>query len=49
VQTQVATQEELENLYAQMEEETQAEDFCAIDYYHTVWGYKSESVPPNRS
>ncbi len=49
VQTQVATQEELESLYAQMEEETQSEDFYAIDYFLTVWGRKSELVSPSRS
>jgi len=49
VQTQVATQKELESLHAQMEEDMQSEDFCAIDYFLTVWGYKSESVPPSHS
>ena len=48
VQMQVATQEELEQLYEQMEGEFQSEDFCAIDYFLTVWGRKRESVPPNR-
>jgi hypothetical protein len=48
VQMQIATQEELEGLHKQMEEEMQAEDFCAIDYFLTVWGRKSESVPVNR-
>ena len=42
VQTQVATEEELQRLYEQMEEDMQAEDFCAIDYYLTVWGRKQE-------
>ncbi|MBV9229389.1 MAG: methyltransferase domain-containing protein [Chloroflexi bacterium] len=37
---QVATQEELTSLYAQMEVELQAEDFCGVDYYLTVWGRK---------
>ncbi len=49
VQTQVATQEELESLHAQMEEDMQSEDFSAIDYFLTVWGHKSESVPPSHS
>ncbi len=40
VQMQVATNEEIEQLYAQMEQEMQAEDFCAIDYFLTVWGRK---------
>ncbi len=43
VQMQVATQEELDQLYTQMEQEVQAKDFCAIDYYLTVWGRKPES------
>lgn len=43
VQMQVATQEELDQLYAQVEQEVQADDFCAIDYYLTVWGRKPES------
>ncbi|HEY7414014.1 MAG TPA: methyltransferase domain-containing protein [Ktedonobacteraceae bacterium] len=38
VQMQVATEEELQDVYAQLEEEMQAEDFCAFDYYLTVWG-----------
>lgn len=38
VQMQVASQEELEYLYEQMEAEVQDKDFCAIDYYLTVWG-----------
>ena len=47
-QMQLATEEELQRLYEQMEEDLQTEDFCGIDYYLTVWGHKSESVPPNR-
>ncbi len=43
VQTQVATQSELARLHAQMEAEMQAEDFCAIDFFLTVWGQKPES------
>jgi ubiquinone/menaquinone biosynthesis C-methylase UbiE len=42
VQMQVATQEELESLYAQMEQEVQAPDFCALDFYLTVWGNKRD-------
>ena len=37
---QVATAEELERLYNQMEKEVQKDDFCAVDYYLTVWGHK---------
>lgn len=40
VKMQVATQEELERLHAQMEEELFAEDFCGIDYFLTVWARK---------
>jgi ubiquinone/menaquinone biosynthesis C-methylase UbiE len=36
----VATQEELEQLLKQMEEEMQAETFCALDFFLTVWGRK---------
>ncbi len=43
VQMQVASQEELQRLYEHMEEEVQAEDFCAVDYFLTVWGRKSDS------
>ena len=49
VQMQLATQEELEQLLEQTEKDMQAEDFCAVDYYLTVWGRKSASLPPNRS
>ena len=42
VQMQVASQEELDHLYEQMEKEVQTEDFCAIDYFLTVWGRKGE-------
>ena len=41
IKMQLATQEELDYLYQQMEEDMQQEDFCAIDYFLTVWGYKS--------
>ncbi len=49
VQMQATTQEESQILYEQMEKDMQSEDFCAIDYFLTVWGHKSESVPPNHS
>jgi ubiquinone/menaquinone biosynthesis C-methylase UbiE len=42
-QMQIATKEELKQLYDQMEKEMQSEDFCAIDYFLTVWGYKGAS------
>ncbi len=48
VRMQVATMEELQRLHEQAEKEMQAEDFCGVDYYLTVWGRKRESVPPNR-
>ncbi|QBD74614.1 class I SAM-dependent methyltransferase [Ktedonosporobacter rubrisoli] len=40
LQMQVASQEDLDRTFAQMEEEVQAKDFCCLDYYLTVWGYK---------
>jgi ubiquinone/menaquinone biosynthesis C-methylase UbiE len=40
VQMQLITQEELNSLYEQMEKELQADDFCGIDYYLTVYGNK---------
>lgn len=42
VQMQLITQEELTTLYEQMEQELQADDFCGIDYYLTVYGNKPE-------
>lgn len=42
-QMQIATKDELQQLYKQMEEEMQKEDFCAIDFFLTVWGYKGDS------
>ena len=42
VQTQLASQEELQRLYEQMEEEIQTEEFGGIDFYLTAWGYKPE-------
>jgi len=41
VQMQVATQEELDQLFEQTEKDMNAEDFCAIDYFLTVWSRKS--------
>jgi ubiquinone/menaquinone biosynthesis C-methylase UbiE len=43
LQMQLATQAEIEQLCEQMETDVQAEDFCAIDYYLTIWGRKGES------
>ncbi|MBO0780826.1 MAG: methyltransferase domain-containing protein [Ktedonobacteraceae bacterium] len=40
-QMHVASQEELEQLLSQMEEEMQAETFCAIDFFLTAWGRKA--------
>jgi ubiquinone/menaquinone biosynthesis C-methylase UbiE len=42
VRMQVASQKELQRLYEQMEKEVQSKDFCAIDYFLTVWGRKSK-------
>ncbi len=42
VQMQVSSQEELDSLYEQMKEDIQTEDFCALDYFLTVWGHKGE-------
>jgi ubiquinone/menaquinone biosynthesis C-methylase UbiE len=42
VQMQVASLEELQRLYRQVELDIASEDFCAIDYFLTVWGYKRE-------
>jgi ubiquinone/menaquinone biosynthesis C-methylase UbiE len=36
----VTTQEEVEQLYQQMEGEMRSEDFCAVGFYLTVWGKK---------
>lgn len=38
VQIGIATQEELDGLQEQMEEEMQAKDFCAVDFFLTAWG-----------
>ena len=40
VQMGVATAEEVEQIYEQMEKEMRADDFCALDLYVTAWGYK---------
>jgi ubiquinone/menaquinone biosynthesis C-methylase UbiE len=42
VQMQLATQGELDSLQEQLEADLQKEDFCGIDYYHTVWGRKRD-------
>ena len=42
VQMGLSTQEELDRLYAQMEADMHAEDFCAIDYLLTVWGRRGD-------
>ncbi|MBV9227881.1 MAG: hypothetical protein JOZ18_01115 [Chloroflexi bacterium] len=42
-QMHLATQEELDHLHARMEAEMMALDFCAIDYYLTVWGRRPAS------
>ena len=39
---QVATPEELLQLYAQMEADFQSNTFCGIDYYLSVWGRKPQ-------
>lgn len=36
----VTTQEEVEQLYQQMQVEMQSDDFCAVGFYLTVWGKK---------
>jgi ubiquinone/menaquinone biosynthesis C-methylase UbiE len=41
VQMQVASLEELQRLYKQVEADIESEDFCAIDYFLTTWGRKS--------
>lgn len=40
VQMQLTTQEELDHLYEQFEQEVSAPTFCGVDYYLTVWGRK---------
>jgi ubiquinone/menaquinone biosynthesis C-methylase UbiE len=41
VQMQLTTQEELDRLYEQFEQEVFAPTFCGVDYYLTVWGRKN--------
>jgi ubiquinone/menaquinone biosynthesis C-methylase UbiE len=43
IQMQLASQEELDDLHAQMETDLQADDFCGLDFFLTVWGRKSRS------
>jgi ubiquinone/menaquinone biosynthesis C-methylase UbiE len=38
----LATQEELDQLYAQAEIETRLDDFCAMWYLYTIWGVKPQ-------
>ena len=40
VKMQLATQEEIDAIYAQMEGELLDKDFCGLDYFLTVWGRK---------
>jgi len=40
IQMHLASQEELDNLHAQMEADLQADDFSGIDFFLTVWGRK---------
>jgi ubiquinone/menaquinone biosynthesis C-methylase UbiE len=44
-QMQVASLEELEGLLSRMEAEMQAPDFCALDFFLTVWARKPLSSP----
>lgn len=37
---EVATQEQLDTLYEQVQDEMQSEEFCAVAFYLTVWGQK---------
>jgi len=45
-QLQLVSQEELDVLYEQMEEELQAKDFSAIDFFLTAWGRKGQQKSP---
>ena len=38
----VVTQEEYEALYEEMKKDMHTEDFCAVDYFLTVWGRKAQ-------
>jgi hypothetical protein len=40
LQAEVATQEELDQLYEQMLVEMRSDDFCGLAYFLTVWGKK---------
>ncbi len=40
INTGVTTQEEVEQLYQQMQVEMQSDDFCAVGFYLTVCGKK---------
>ncbi len=42
VQMHLVSQEELQSVYAQLEEEIQTENFCGMDYFSTVLGYKDK-------
>lgn len=43
----LATQEEMDEMYQQMLIEMMQEDFCAIWSYLTVWGQKGDAISPN--
>jgi ubiquinone/menaquinone biosynthesis C-methylase UbiE len=45
VRMQATTQEESTALYDQMEKDMLADDFCAVDYFLTVWGRKRAVLP----
>jgi hypothetical protein len=40
LQMHVATQEELDSLYQQIEEDMQKDTFCAVDFFLTIWARK---------
>ena len=42
----VTTQDEVEGVYQRMLEEQQAQDFCEVWFYLSVWGEKSEQEAP---
>ena len=46
VKMEVTTPEEVEGVYQRMLEEQQAQDFCEIWFYLSVWGKKSEQFAP---
>jgi Mn-dependent DtxR family transcriptional regulator len=41
VQMQGITEVEFSRLYTQLQHDLQQEQFCGLDYYLTVWGYKT--------